>query len=211
MSKRPDTKETVLLALELMRRIPRSRKVTARELHEQLAYTEVGRDLRTVQRQLEMLSEHFDIERDDRSKPYGYAWKACSRGLSLISLTQPESLLLTLAEQHLKALLPTNLMKTMDGFFEQARKNLAPYSDAKREREWLKKVRVVSTTQPLLPPRIKPGVFEQVSNAIKVLSQAQIHRLPGSSSISVSTGGDNRAACSVTCATLCPSNPPPVM
>jgi len=166
MSKRPDTKETVLLALELMRRIPRGRKVTAKELHEQLADTEVGRDLRTIQRQLEMLSEHFDIERDDRSKPYGYAWKERSRGMALPLLTEQESLLLTLAEQHLRALLPASLMKTMDGFFTQARANLAPYTNAKREREWLKKVRVVSTTQPLLPPKVKPGVFEQVSNAL---------------------------------------------
>ena len=166
MSKRPDTKETVLLALELMRRIPRNRKVTAKELHEQLADTEVGRDLRTVQRQLEMLSEHFDIERDDRNKPYGYRWKDRAKGLALPMLTEQESLLLTLAEQHLRSLLPANLMKSMDGFFTQARANLAPYSNAKREREWLKKVRVVSTTQPLLPPKVKPGVFEQVSNAL---------------------------------------------
>lgn len=166
MSKRPDTKETVLLALELMRRIPRGRKVTAKELHEQLADTEVGRDLRTVQRQLEMLSEYFDIERDDRSKPYGYRWKDRARGLALPMLTEQESLLLTLAEQHLRSLLPSSLMKSMEGFFVQARTNLAPYSNAKREREWLSKVRVVSTTQPLLPPKIKPGVFEQVSNAL---------------------------------------------
>jgi predicted DNA-binding transcriptional regulator YafY len=59
-------------------------------------------------------------------------------------------------------------MKSMDGFFLQARKNLAPYNNekGKREREWLKKVRVVSTTQPLLPPKIRVGVFEQVSNAL---------------------------------------------
>lgn len=166
MSKRPDTKETVLLALELMRRIPRGRKVTAKELHEQLVDSEVGRDLRTIQRQLEMLSEHFDIERDDRSKPYGYSWKGRSRGMALPMLTEQESLLLTLAEQHLRSLLPASLMKSMAGFFDQARSNLAPYSNAQREREWLKKVRVVSTTQPLLPPKIKPGVFEQVSNAL---------------------------------------------
>jgi len=166
MSKRPDTKETVLLALELMRRIPRGRKITAKELHEQLADTEVGRDLRTIQRQLEMLSEYFDIERDDRNKPYGYCWKERSKGLALPMLTEQESLLLTLAEQNLRSLLPASLMKSMEGFFTQARANLAPYSNAKREREWLKKVRVVSTTQPLLPPRIKPGVFEQVSNAL---------------------------------------------
>lgn len=166
MSKRPDTKETVLLALELMRRIPRSRKVSAKELHEQLADTEVGRDLRTIQRQLEMLSDHFDIERDDRSKPYGYRWKECARGMALPTLTEQESLLLTLAEQQLRSLLPAGLMKSMSGFFDQARTNLAPYNKAGREREWLSKVRVVSTTQPLLPPKIQPGVFEQVSNAL---------------------------------------------
>ncbi|MDH2916045.1 MAG: WYL domain-containing protein [Gallionella sp.] len=166
MPKRPDTRETAILALELMRRIPRNRTVTAKELHEQLVDTEVGRDLRTIQRQLEMLSGYFDIERDDRSKPYGYRWKDKSRGMALPTLSEQESLLLMLAEQHLRSLLPANLMKSMDGFFVQARNNLAPYSNAKREREWLSKVRVVSTTQPLLPPKIKPGVFEQVSNAL---------------------------------------------
>lgn len=166
MAKRPDTKETVLLALELMRRIPRGRKVTAKELHEQLAATEMGRDLRTVQRQLEMLSEHFEIERDDRNRPYGYRWKDRAKGLALPMLTEQESLLLTLAEQHLRSLLPASLMKAMDGFFSQARTNLGPHSNAKREREWLKKVRVVSTTQPMLPPKIKADVFEQVSNAL---------------------------------------------
>lgn len=166
MSKRPDTRETAILALELMRRIPRNRTVTAKELHEQLADTEVGRDLRTIQRQLEMLSGYFDIERDDRSKPYGYRWKEKSRGMALPTLSEQESLLLMLAEQHLRSLLPTSLMKSMEGFFVQARTNLAPYSNAKREREWLSKVRVVSTTQPLLPPKVKPGVFEQVSNAL---------------------------------------------
>ena len=168
MPKRPDTKETVLLALELMRRIPRKGSITTKELHEQLADTEVSRDLRTIQRQVEMLSEHFEIERDDRSKPYGYRWKESAKGMGLPMLTEQESLLLTLAEQHLRSLLPAGLMKSMDGFFVQARKNLAPYNEGKgkREREWLSKVRVVSTTQPLLPPKIKPKVFEEVSNAL---------------------------------------------
>ena len=166
MPKRPDTLETVLLALEMLRRIPRGRKVSAPELHRQLADIGVERDLRTIQRQLDMLSEHFEIERDDRSKPYGYRWKDRAKGMSVPSLTEHESLLLTLAEQHLRNLLPANLMKSMEPFFVQARANLGPQASARREREWLNKVRVVSTTQPLLPPRIKPGVFEEVSNAL---------------------------------------------
>lgn len=166
MPKRPDTLETVLLAIELLRRIPRNRKVSAPELHRQLNDVGVERDLRTIQRQMEMLSEHFEIERDDRNKPYGYRWKDRAKGLALPMLSAQESLLLTLAEQYLRNLLPANLMKSMESFFVQARTNLGTQANTRREREWLSKVRVVSTTQPLLPPTIKPGVFEAVSNAL---------------------------------------------
>ena len=166
MPKRPDTRETVLLALELLRRIPRQRKVSALELHEQLTAVGVERDLRTIQRQLEMLSEHFDIERDSRNKPYGYRWKDRAVGLALPMLSEQESLMLTLAEQHLRNLLPASLMKSMAGFFVQARSNLGPQSNARRERAWLSKVRVIRESQPLLPPKVKPGVFEEVSNAL---------------------------------------------
>lgn len=166
MTKRPDTLETVRLALELLRRIPRNSKVSASELHEQLSSIGIERDLRTIQRQLENLSEHFDIERDDRNKPYGYRWMERSRGLGLPILSEQESLLLTLAEQHLKNLLPESLMKSMSSFFYQARSNLNHQTNTKLQQEWLSKVRVVSTTQPLLPPKINPGVFEEVSNAL---------------------------------------------
>lgn len=69
MTQRPDTLDTALLMVELLRRIPRGRKITTRELHSQLKNAGFERDLRTIQRQLEVLSEHFSIERDERSKP----------------------------------------------------------------------------------------------------------------------------------------------
>ena len=166
MAKRSDTLETVLLAVELMRRIPRGRKVTAGELHQQLKDAGIERELRTIQRQLEMLSEHFEIERDDRSKPYGYRWLEQAKALAMPNLTPQESLLLQLAEEHLKNLLPPRLMKSMDAFFSQARRNLGSESSARLEREWPGKVRVVATSQPLLPPKIVQGVFEAVSEAL---------------------------------------------
>ena len=165
MPKRPDTRETVLLALELLKRIPRSRKVSARELHEQLP-ADLGRDLRTVQRQLDMLAQAFDIERDDSSKPYGYRWKERGAGLSLPTLSEQESLLLALAEEHLRHLLPASLMKSMAGFFAQAHRQLEGPEGQHREREWLGKVRVVSQTQPLMAPKLAPGVFDIVSQAL---------------------------------------------
>ncbi len=124
-AQRPDSLETLQLAFELLRRIPKARTVTAPELHQQLADAGYERDMRTVQRLLETLSEVYDIERDDSSKPYRYRWKEFAKGLSLPSLSAQESLLLMLAEQHLSSLLPAKLMKSMEGFFFQARSQLA--------------------------------------------------------------------------------------
>ena len=166
MAKRSNTLETVLLAVELLRRIPRGRKITASDLHQQLKDAGIERDLRTIQRQLEMLSEHFEIERDDRNKPYGYRWLEQAKALAVPNLTPQESLLLQLAEEHLKQLLPARLMKSLDSFFIQAKRNLGTNSNARLEKEWPSKVRVVATSQPLLPPKIAAGVFDAVSEAL---------------------------------------------
>ena len=93
MAKRPDTKETVLLALELLRRIPRKRKISTTELQAELAAIGIDRDIRTIQRQMDMLSEHFDIERETINKPYGYRWAEKAQGLALPMLSEQESLL----------------------------------------------------------------------------------------------------------------------
>lgn len=166
MPRRPESLETLQIALELVRRIPKGRTITAPELRQQLADAGFERDMRTIQRQLETISEYFDIDRDDTAKPYRYCWNERAKGLSLPSLSPQECLLLSLAEQQMQKLLPPKLMKSMEGFFTQARGQLREQATAKREREWLTKVRVVSTSQPLLPPKVDPAVFEQVSNAL---------------------------------------------
>lgn len=166
MAKRPETIETTVLALELLRRIPRGRKITARELHEQLLHAGIARDLRTIQRNLEMLCDHFDIECDNRSRPYGYRWLENANGVSLPMLTPQESLLLAMAEAHLKPILPSRLIKSMTGLFTQAQRNLHDNVSGRLEAEWPDKVRIVATSQPLLPPPIADGVFEAVSEAL---------------------------------------------
>ena len=170
MAARPDTLETLLLALELLRRIPRKNKITAKELHSQLQGAGMERDLRTIQRMLQTLSEKLEIECDDRSKPFGFRWQEGARGMAVSHLTPQESLLLQLSQEHLRNLLPPRLMQSMSGFFDQARRNLDGYPDNPQsthlEREWPRKVRVVATSQPLLAPTIAPGVLEEVSEAL---------------------------------------------
>jgi len=161
-----DSMETVHLTIELLRRIPRDSKITAPELQRQLAAAGYERDLRSIQRHLRQITEHFDVECDDRGKPFGYRWKEKAKGLSLPGMNQQESLLLALAEQHLRHLLPSRLMSSMDSFFRQARSNLQHPGKTTLEKQWLKKVRVVSTNQPLLAPDVDDNIFQQISNAL---------------------------------------------
>ena len=166
MPRKPSNLETVQLALELLRRIPRTHAITAAELWQQLKDSGINRDIRTIQRQLDELSQHFDIDRDARSKPFGYRWKSHAAVLSVPGLSPQESLVLRLAEQHLGPLFPSDVMKSMAGLFRQADTNLKPHTRAKQEREWLSKVRVMSSSPPMQPPVVKPGVFEAVSHAL---------------------------------------------
>ena len=166
MARRSDTFETTMLALELLSRIPRGSKVTATRLHRQLADAGFARDKRSIERMLDALGRHFDIERDDRSRPYGYRWMSHARGLAMPRLSPQESLLLQLAEEQLRHMLPARLMRSMQDFFSQARRNLGDGEHATLEREWPGKVRVVADSLQLLPPQIRDGVFETVSDAL---------------------------------------------
>ena len=166
MPKDETPQKNAQLSLELLRRIPKHRKISSRELQEQLAGIGMARTLRSIQRCLAQLGTQYDIECDPQSKPYGYRWKEQASGFSLAMLSPQESLLLMLAKQQLSSLLPQSLMRSMASFFEQAERSLAPYEEQTKEREWLSKVRVVATSQPLLPPKIKPGIFEAVSLAL---------------------------------------------
>ncbi len=124
MTQRTDSLDTARLLIEILKRIPRQRRVTAAELQQQLAAHGFERNIRSIQRHLDTLSAEFGLDRDDRSKPFGYRWKEQAAALSLPGLTAQESLLLQLAQQHLQALLPPRLMRSMEPYFEQAGRNL---------------------------------------------------------------------------------------
>ncbi len=165
-TKRPNNLEALSIALSILDMIPRVGKISPPEVHERLKAMGYERDLRSIQRLLVTLAQQFPLERDDSSKPHGYKWKADAKGISIPSLTLQESLLLNMAESYLRNLLPPSLMQGMASFFRQARYNLGPGTNARLERRWLGKVRMVSESMPLLPPDIKPGVLEQVSQAL---------------------------------------------
>lgn len=166
MSNRKSTQDSLILALEILKRIPRHKKITALELRDQLEAIGMLRDIRTIQRNLEMLSEHFSIDRDTRSKPYGYSLGSSCNVLDVGSLNAHESLLLALAEKHLKLLLPKDVASSLRTHFNEAKYNLKFDPKNQKDQSWINKIKIVRESQPLLPPKIDKIVLENISKAL---------------------------------------------
>ncbi|NBI42069.1 WYL domain-containing protein [[Haemophilus] felis] len=165
MTTRTTNLDATLYLIEMLKLIPKHSVISAPELKEKLEEIGFKRDIRSIQRTLKTLCEHFDIECDDRSKPYGYRWKSHSSGMSVVNLSIQQSLVLKLAEQQLKYMLPPNIMAYMKPFFEEANYLVSEARD-KPEYQWLGKVKAVPTSQPLIPAKLDENVFNTVSQAL---------------------------------------------
>lgn len=162
---KPPALSSALVIIEILRAIPRRRFVTAREIQAHLEAAGMARDLRSVQRLLDDISLHFPIERDTREKPYGYRWMEHAQGLRLPLLTTDEALLLRLAFEHVRELLPTALIRRLAPVLESARLELQAPTAAQAKR-WLKKVCRVDASQPLLPAKFDPGIWVAISEGL---------------------------------------------
>ncbi len=167
--------DNALLILEILRRIPRRNFTTSTHLREQLAAAGYDVTLRTIQRHLDAICGRFAIECDTRGKPFGYRWMEGAEGLKLPLLTASESLLLQLAKSEISQLLPARALVSMAPLFSTARRELEASPAPQTERRWLKKVQRIPESQPLLAPKITPGVFEAVSDALYRECKLRIH------------------------------------
>lgn len=167
--------DNALLILEILRRIPRWHYTTSAHLRDQVAAAGYTVTLRTVQRHLDAICSRFAIECDTRGKPFGYRWMEGAEGLKLPLLTASEALLLQLAKSEVSQLLPARALVNMAPLFATARRELEATPVPQVERRWLKKVQRIPESQPLLAPKIAPGVFEAVSDALYRECKLRIH------------------------------------
>lgn len=168
MAARETDLKSALCLLEILRVIPKKpNSISSTAIYQHLLSLGFNKDKRSFHRYLKELCEHFeDLECNDDSKPYHYAWLERSQGLSVPLLTEQQSLLLKLAEQQLKYLLPANIMSSMKSFFSQAESNLIYGSHKKMTKQWLNKVCSVPSSLLLIPAKVKETIFSSVSEAL---------------------------------------------
>ena len=158
--------EQLSLAFELYQRIPQGRKATASELQTELANAGIYRGIRSVQRNLDVIVEYLDVEKDTRSKPYGYR----RRAPFFPTPGARELLLLQLAKSILNQHLPQSLQYAIDSAFSILDIQPRSYTGTKPPRGGACKI--LSITNTLNHPQPIERHFEPI--AVALVQQRQI-------------------------------------
>jgi predicted DNA-binding transcriptional regulator YafY len=159
--------KSLLRQWHMLKLLPRApSKITVKELCDLLAAADYDVHERTVQRDLRDLTRVFNLEHDDRSRPFGWSWSRIGPGFSLPGISVPEALTLKLVEQHLRNHLPPNTTEVLQPYFESAARTLGTVDPDTPSKTWLGKVRSIVPTQPLLPPMLDEEVRDTVYAAL---------------------------------------------
>lgn len=167
----PDTSIRKIRMLQLIPREPR--RISTEELQRRLdtaGFSEIN--LRTIQRDLNALSNYFPIRSDDSDKPYGWYWLKDAPAFGLPALDPQTALALKLAQNHLNLELPTATLDYLSPYFNAADNLLTDLGG--NIADWPNKIRVLPRGQPLLPPRINSDVQRIVYQALMENRRAEV-------------------------------------
>jgi predicted DNA-binding transcriptional regulator YafY len=190
---RPDqpVARKVLRLNTLLAMIPRGKRraKTTKELEDALDSARVARSEpwrkvspRTFERDLKELAETYDgLCRDDVSTPPRWYWAADAAPPEGVPMTVAQALALSMAEQHLRHLLPKSNLADLEPIFVAARKALA---QSRKHAGWAEKIRVEGLGWDAAPPVILPEVQRQVTEALLMERRCRVaYRKPGRTTI----------------------------
>lgn len=173
---RNDKKPTLLRQWEMMRMLTVSRYDKqsdgrwdkASEITTKLNEKGYTVSVRTVQRDLQELSEIFDIEVNNKNpRDYGWRWRK-GADLNIPGMSVSEALAMRLVETHMKQLLPAAMLDGLQGVFQlaQAKLDKAETINRNHTKDWLSKVRVIPPSQPMLPPLVDHEIQSDIYQAL---------------------------------------------
>lgn len=161
--------DSSLRLLLLLREIPREPLyIGSSTLRDRLADAGHEVSLRTVQRDMQALSTHFPLVQnkpEGRGKSgLGWAFSEISQNISFPVMGSAAALTLMLARQHLQHLLPTEVLKHLEPFVQEAQNLLGNYNNG-QYRDWYDKVRIAPQNV-LLPPEVNADTLTQIYQAL---------------------------------------------
>lgn len=169
------TPETLLRHWQTLRLIPRyPRKATAGEVCNALAEAGFSVGKRTIERDLQALSRIFPLLLDDREKPYGWSWAQDAAAFDVPGVGANEALAFMMLRTYLASLMPSSVQDHLAPYFKMAEQRLDTLVGHSSMGAWLKKVKVIEPTQPLLAPVIDRQVEAVIQEGLLLSRQCQI-------------------------------------
>lgn len=146
-----ETSNSLYRQWQILSRLSTGKWMGTRELQEILQREGIDITLRTIQRDLNQISQRFPIE-NNGAVPQGWRWRSDAPIQSLPHMTSSQAVTFMMVEEHLKHLLPPSLIEEMNPWFDLARRSLSTQNNV---RQWINRVRIVPSTQPLIPPIVE--------------------------------------------------------
>ncbi len=177
MATKPNLRDHVSLLFELYNRIPQTHSITAQELQQQLSSIGVERDIRTIQRNLDILVQYLNVSKDIRDRPYGYRREAST----LNSFGPRETVLMAFAELWLTNTFPIEYRAIINSLFTDIQQHKTQKHDSASLQE------LVYINESLIPnisytPTFS-SVFELICKALVSTSQLKIELSSGQKTI----------------------------
>mgnify|MGYP001193946482 CR=1 FL=1 len=161
MSQR-DTLFRHLAILQILPRAPQKLSTGTVQAHlEEQGYIVT---VRSIQRDLEKLAEHFPLECHKDTKPYRWNYVA-NYTSDLPAMDTVTALTLVLAEESVRGLLPKVAMDKIGYKFQSARKHLEALQKNGFS-QWSQRVRAIPNGKSLIPAEIQPAVWEGLTDAL---------------------------------------------
>lgn len=157
-----DTSNSLYRQWQILSRLSTGKWMGTRELQEQLQREGIEISLRTIQRDLNQISIRFPIE-SNKTVPQGWRWRSDAPIQSLPHMTSSQAVTFMMVEEHLKHLLPPSLIDEIQPWFHLARRSL---SDQNHVKQWVNRVRIVPSSQPLIPPSINQAAQQSIYEAL---------------------------------------------
>ena len=149
---------TIHRQLQMLALLPNGTKVTTEELQRQLSDNGFEVDVRTIQRDLNVLEDMlmFAVEKDVRSRPYRWGLR---KGviLDFPAMTSTLAITFLLAQRHLQNVMSPGLLLQMQPYFDLAEKCLSKAGD-KSSRRWLEKVAILPRSLHLIPAEVDADI-----------------------------------------------------
>lgn len=157
-----ETSNSLYRQWQILSRLSTGKWMGTRELQQQLQREGIETSLRTIQRDLNQIAQRFPIE-SNKTVPQGWRWCSDAPIQSLPHMTSSQAVTFMMVEEHLKHLLPPSLVAEMNPWFDAARRSLLEQNHVK---QWVNRVRIVPSSQPLIPPTVDQDAQQAIYEAL---------------------------------------------